>query len=103
MNIAVKETVELKFLDNENTSIVKISKDKLYDKIEKLIIQEVSNIYQEYTPVEILEYKHAYLNQLINRFKELEQSITPIIILERFIEDYNEEYLFADKEIELLE
>ncbi|WP_186301789.1 hypothetical protein [Staphylococcus hominis] len=45
MNIAVKETVELKFLDKENTSIVKISKDKLYDKIEKLIIQEVSRIY----------------------------------------------------------
>lgn len=102
MNIAVKEKVELKFLDKENISIVSISKDKLHDELEKLIIQEVSNINKEYTSVEILEHKHIYLNQLIDRFKELEQDKAPIIVLEKFIDDYNEEYLFTDKEIELL-
>ncbi|MDK7236341.1 MULTISPECIES: hypothetical protein [Staphylococcus] len=102
MNIAVKEKVELKFLDKESISIVSISKDKLHDELEKLIIQEVSNINKEYTSVEILEHKHIYLNQLIDRFKELEQDKAPIIVLEKFIDDYNEEYLFTDKEIELL-
>ncbi|OFS53858.1 hypothetical protein HMPREF2664_04095 [Staphylococcus sp. HMSC064E03] len=102
MNIAVKEKVELKFLDKESISIVSISKDKLHDELEKLIIQEVSNINKEYTSVEILEHKHIYLNQLIDRFKELEQDKAPIIVLQKFIDDYNEEYLFTDKEIELL-
>lgn len=102
MNIAVKEKVELKFLNKESISIVSISKDKLHDELEKLIIQEVSNINKEYTSVEILEHKHIYLNQLIDRFKELEQDKAPIIVLEKFIDDYNEEYLFTDKEIELL-
>ncbi|WP_145426314.1 hypothetical protein [Staphylococcus haemolyticus] len=95
--------VKLKFSDEKNSRIVAISKNEIQDELENLIIQELSNINKEYTSIEILEHKHYYLNQLIDRFKELEQNDEPIIVLEKFIHDYNDEYLFVGKTIELFE
>lgn len=95
--------VKLKFSDEKNSRIVAISKNEIQDELENLIIQELSNINKEYTSIEILEHKHYYLNQLIDRFKELELNDEPIIVLEKFIHDYNDEYLFVGKAIELFE
>lgn len=95
--------VKLKFSDEKNSRIIAISKNEIQDELENLIIQELSNINKEYTSIEILEHKHYYLNQLIDRFKELELNDEPIIVLEKFIHDYNDEYLFVGKAIELFE
>ncbi|MGV3144255.1 hypothetical protein [Staphylococcus simulans] len=97
-NKIVIEQVEDELNKNKTT----LTENDLYNYLEYTITYEVVRIQEEYTPREVLKNKYHYLQKLATRYKELKNGKLPLILLDDFINDFNNEYKGSVRKMRVL-
>ncbi|MDS3837993.1 hypothetical protein [Staphylococcus hominis] len=88
--------------DEQNKVQFNVTENEVYDSLKFFITCEVSEIQEQYTSTELLENKYQYLQKLATRYEQLKNGTLPLIVLDDFIKDFNQEHKNSIKEMKIL-
>lgn len=97
-----KKFVLEQIYDEYNKAEIELSENEVYNYLEFLITNEVSKVQNEYTSRELLENKYEYLQKLATRYNQLKNGTLPLIVLDDFINDFNQEHKNSVAEMKIL-
>lgn len=91
--------VEIRTLDKNHVRLRTIFKEEIEEFIFEELEREINFIKNNYTGSEILDFKYHYLEKLIDINMQLQNGIDKLVVLSRFREIFNEEYMNTSKKM----